>query len=200
MKYDNSNLEDKLNTVPSNGSNLDVAIEASLRRILASENLEFERNMMKALASNLCVDQLDCSSALLFYCRNQNNHRLMFNNEPSTFAYQAMHPEIKMVRYRMEVGRKHGVTTEDLCKILIAESGVDKNNINNIDIQSICTYIELPDEMPQDIFLHLKSLRINEQKLDIKRIKNRKGKKKRSRLRHDRQRKSRLFDQGQNAI
>ena len=199
MKYDNS--ADKLNTVPSNGFNLDVAIEASLRRILTSENLEFERNMMKTLASNLCVDPLECASALLFYCRSQNNPRLVFNDEPSSFDYQALHPEIKMVRYRIEVGRKHGVTAEDLCKILIAESGVDKNNINNIDIQSVCTYIELPDEMPQDIFLHLKSLRINEQQLDIKRIKNRKSKKKqRSRLRQNRQRKSRLLDQGQNAI
>ena len=35
------------------------------------------------------------------------------------------------------------------------------------------TLIELPDEMPQDIFQHLKSVEINQQKLDIKRIKKR---------------------------
>lgn len=199
MKYDTA--KDKLITAPSTGSEFDVDIEASLRRILSSENLEFERNMMKTLALNLCVDQLDCSSALLFYCRNQNNPKSKLNKEPTLYANQGKHSEIKMVRYRIEIGRKHGVTTEELCKILIAESGVDKNNINNIDIQSACTYIELPDEMPQDIFLHLKSLRINEQQLDIKRIKNRKSKKKqRSRLRQNRQRKSKLLDQGQNAV
>jgi len=56
---------------------------------------------------------------------------------------------------------------------LIEESGVDKNNINNINIQGDYTLVELPDEMPQDIFLHLKSVEIKQHKLDIKRVKAR---------------------------
>lgn len=80
---------------------------------------------------------------------------------------------IKMVRYRLDVGSKHQVTQEELRKILIEESGVDKNNINNINIQSDYTLVELPDEMPQDIFLHLKSVEIKQRKLDIKRVKAR---------------------------
>ena len=78
-----------------------------------------------------------------------------------------------MVRYRLEVGIKHGITLEKLKKTLVEESGVDKNNINNVDIKNFYTLMELPDEMPQDIFQHLKSVEINQQKLDIKRIKNR---------------------------
>ncbi|MDO9046695.1 MAG: DbpA RNA binding domain-containing protein [Methylobacter sp.] len=80
---------------------------------------------------------------------------------------------IKMVRYRLDVGSKHQVTLEELKKILIEESGVDKNNINNINIQGDYTLVELPDEMPQDIFLHLKSVEIKQHKLDIKRVKAR---------------------------
>lgn len=80
-------------------------------------------------------------------------------------------PSIKMVRYRLDVGSKHQVTSEELKKILIEESGVDKNNINNINIQGDYTLVELPDEMPQDIFLHLKSVEIKQHKLDIKRVK-----------------------------
>jgi len=82
-------------------------------------------------------------------------------------------PNIKMVRYRLDVGSKHQVTSEDLKKILIDESGVDKNNINNLNIQGDYTLVELPDEMPQDIFLHLKSVEIKQRKLDIKRVKAR---------------------------
>ena len=82
-------------------------------------------------------------------------------------------PSIKMVRYRLDVGSKHQVTSEELKKILIEESGVDKNNINNINIQGDYTLVELPDEMPQDIFLHLKSVEIKQRKLDIKRVKAR---------------------------
>lgn len=85
----------------------------------------------------------------------------------------ATQPGIKMVRYRLDVGCKHQVTLEELKKILIEESGVDKNNINVINIQGDYTLVELPDEMPQDIFLHLKSVEIKQHKLDIKRVKAR---------------------------
>jgi len=81
-------------------------------------------------------------------------------------------PGIKMVRYRLAVGCKHQVTAAELKKILIEESGVDKNNIN-INIQGDYTLVELPDEMPQDIFLHLKSVEIKQHKLDIRRVKAR---------------------------
>jgi hypothetical protein len=80
---------------------------------------------------------------------------------------------IKMIRYRLSVGSKHQVTSEELKKVLIEESGVDKNNINTINIQGDYTLVELPDEMPPDIFLHLKSVEIKLHKLDIKRIKAR---------------------------
>lgn len=78
---------------------------------------------------------------------------------------------IKMVRYRLSVGSKHQVSVEALKKVLIEESGVDKNNIKIINIQNDYTLVELPDEMPQDIFLHLKTVEINHHKLDIKRVK-----------------------------
>ncbi len=79
---------------------------------------------------------------------------------------------IKMVRYRLDVGCKHQITLEELKKVLIDESGVDKNCIN-INIQGDYTLVELPDEMPQDIFMHLKSVEIKQHKLDIKRVKAR---------------------------
>ncbi len=82
-----------------------------------------------------------------------------------------------MVRYRLDVGRKHQVTLEELKKVLIEESGVDKNNINNVNIQGDYTLIDLPDAMPPDIFLHLKSVEINQRKLDIRRVKARNNKK-----------------------
>ncbi len=85
----------------------------------------------------------------------------------------AAQPGIKTVRYRLGVGLKHQVTAEGLKKILIEESGVDKKNINIINIQGDYTLVELPDEMPQDIFLHLKSVEIKQHKLDIKRVKAR---------------------------
>ena len=82
-------------------------------------------------------------------------------------------PMPKMVRYRLDVGKKHQLNVKELKKVLVDESGVDKNNIINVMIHGQYTLIELPDEMPQDIFQHLKTVEINNQKLNIKRLKAR---------------------------
>lgn len=101
---------------------------------------------------------------------SKNKHGGMDARPAGTVTAQ---PSIKMVRYRLGVGCKHQITPEELKRVLIEESGVDKNNVNNINIQSDYTLVELPDEMPQDIFLHLKSVEIKQHKLDIKRVKTR---------------------------
>lgn len=105
-------------------------------------------------------------------------------------------PDITMVRYRLDVGCKHQVTLEELKKVLIEESGVDKNNINNINIQGDYTLVELPDEMPQDIFLHLKSVEIKQHKLDIRRVKVRNKKRGYNHNRRGRLRTSQPGDKG----
>lgn len=96
---------------------------------------------------------------------------------------EAVQPGIRMVRYRLAVGCKHQLVAEELKKILIEESGVDKKNINIINIQGDYTLVELPDEMPQDIFLHLKTVEIKQHKLDIKRVKARNKKRSNNRNR-----------------
>jgi hypothetical protein len=97
------------------------------------------------------------------------------NENNSMVAESAVQPSIpvgfKMVRYRLSVGCKHQINSEQLKRVLVEESGVDKNNINIVTIQDDYTLVELPDEMPQDIFLHLKSVEIKQYKLDIKRVK-----------------------------
>jgi len=119
---------------------------------------------------------------------NDNHRRDCMDAGPAGTG--AVRPGIKMVRYRLDVGCKHQVTSEELRKILIEESGVDKNNINNINIQGDYTLVELPDEMPQDIFLHLKTVEIKQHKLDIKRVKARNKKRGNNYRRRGKQRSS----------
>jgi hypothetical protein len=106
-------------------------------------------------------------------------------------------PTVKMVRYRLDIGKKHQLTVKELKKVLIEESGVDKNNINNVMIHGQYTLIELPDEMPQDIFQHLKTVEINGQKLNIKRVKARTKKQTNNRYRRGKQR---LIQRGTNDV
>jgi hypothetical protein len=112
----------------------------------------------------------------------------MNGNNNDDAGLPIVQPGFKMVRYRLDVGCSHSVTLEELKQVLIEEAGVDKNNVNIISFQNEYTLVELPNEMPQDIFLHLKSVEINQHKLDIKRVKPRNKKRSNNRNRRGRQR------------
>jgi hypothetical protein len=153
-------------------------LKKRLHAILQSQCLDSQRLLITALAADLQVDLLDCAAALLHL--NQTT-----NNTPAVSEAKTSLPPmlLKMVRYRLDVGLTHHVTVEELKKVLVEESGVDKNNIHNISIRNLYTLIELPDAMPADIFLHLKSVEINRQKLNIKRVKTRSKSRKNGHLR-----------------
>jgi len=156
-----------------------------LLQIFAGVNLEDQRILANVLSAELGVELLDLAAALVYL--NQGGKSGISGAAQRTnpqAALDSKRSNIKMVRYRLDIGKQHQITVEELKKVLVEESGVDKNNIDNINIQNSYTLIELPDNMPQDIFLHLKSVEINHRKLDIRRIKagnNKKRGKKHSR-------------------
>ena len=158
-------------------TNKDTPLKNRLLKILAVENLETQRNFIKTITQELEIDSLSCAAALIYLTQQLEAPTSKDKNVDGQLPTKNKSFTIKMVRYRLNVGSDHSITTEQLKKALIEESGVDKNNINNINIQRTYTLIELPDEMPPDIFQHLKSVEINQQKLDIKRVKTRNNKK-----------------------
>jgi hypothetical protein len=148
-----------------------------IQQILNSENLDAQRALVSSLASELEIDSLTCAAALVYLAQPIENAStpsfLIDQKTGHQLPAKNASAGIKMVRYRLDVGIKHHLTLEQLKKVLVEESGVDKNNINSVNIQYLYTLIELPDEMPPDIFQHLKSVEINQQKLDIRRVKMR---------------------------
>lgn len=143
-------------------------LKKRLQHLLNTEQLDKQRDVIGAIADELETDILDCAAALLYLMQNPDNGSTATEPKP------ALLPAIKMIRYRLDVGNQHQLTLEQLKNVLVEESGVDKNNIANVAIRGLYTLIDLPDAMPPDIFQHLKSVEINQRKLDIKRVKNRK--------------------------
>lgn len=163
-------------------------LKKRLQQVLNSENLEPHRNLIRAIAAELGADILDCAAALLYLQPSAANIRPINPWEAQKPVPPNLLPMI-MVRYRLEVGRTHQVALEEIKKVLVEESGVDKNNINRVNIHDAYTIIELPAGMPPDIFQHLKSVEINQQKLNITRVKARSNKKRgKSNFRRGRQR------------
>jgi hypothetical protein len=161
---------------------LPAGLDKHIQQIIDSENLGVQRAYVRKLCASGRFDFLDCAAAVLFLLQNPTNFQDT-DTAVDTLLPQRIQPPrqaphyLKMVRYRLDVGRQHHVTAEELKKVLIEESGVDKNNITHVDIQDFHTLIDLPDEMPPDIFQHLKTVEINQQRLGIRRVKNRRTKK-----------------------
>ncbi|MGR8933624.1 MAG: DbpA RNA binding domain-containing protein [Gammaproteobacteria bacterium] len=142
----------------------DDSLRERLQHILLQEDWLRYRTQVKNLAAAFNLEILDCAAALA--CLAASEHPTV----PSSGRRPAIVPELKMVRYRVELGRKHQITEDGLKKLLIEESGVDKRLIGKIEIFYDHTLLQLPDGMPGEIYQHLKSVVLNRQPLRIKRL------------------------------
>ncbi len=156
-------------------------LQEQVRNIVATQHLNSQRRLLKTMATELNISILDCAAAMAYlsgHGRNTVNldlHNAVRINLPSINNPNPNRQSatVRLVRYRLNVGVQHQVMLEELKKILVEESGVDINNIANVRILDDYTLIDLPDEMPQEIFHHLKTVEINGHKLDIRRVKPR---------------------------
>jgi hypothetical protein len=162
-------------------------LKECVQQILQCENLTLQRSLINTLAFELNIDSLDCASALLHILQSGKTIMQVEQKIIQPELSEISQSNIKMVRYRLALGSQQLLTLEALKQVLVEESGVDKNNISNVNIQELYTLIDLPDQMPLDIFQHLKSVEINQHKLDIRRVKSRNKKRSNNRNRRGQQ-------------
>jgi ATP-dependent RNA helicase DeaD len=77
--------------------------------------------------------------------------------------------EAGMERYRVEVGRQHGVRPGNIVGAIANEAEVDAEYIGRIQIFDDHSLVDLPEGMPAEIFRHLQSVWVSGQKLRISR-------------------------------
>ncbi|OBS08486.1 DEAD/DEAH box helicase [Acidihalobacter prosperus] len=64
----------------------------------------------------------------------------------------------EMVRYRLDVGREHGVQPKHIVGAIANEAGVESRHIGQIKLFDDYSTVELPEGMPKDIFRHLQKV------------------------------------------
>ncbi len=155
-------------------------LENKLRIIIKDNDLTEFKVLANKIALELDVNSVDCAAALL--CLLQDHFKSLHEEQRDNVKQiQASAPrDLRMLWYRLEVGRKHQVTVDALKRLLVDESGVESCLIGRIDFRDKHTLIQLPSGMPQELLQHLKAVTINQQKLDIKRLKNRANRKSRT--------------------
>jgi ATP-dependent RNA helicase DeaD len=76
-----------------------------------------------------------------------------------------------MDRYRIEVGRRQGVTPADIVGAISNEAGLESRYIKGITIRRNFSTVDLPKGMPSDIFHILKKAWIRSKPMAISRVK-----------------------------
>ena len=72
-----------------------------------------------------------------------------------------------MERYRIEIGRHHGIKPGDIVGAISNEAGLDSKYIGSIDINRNCSFVDLPSGMPKEIFRLLKKTWVKSHKMAI---------------------------------
>ncbi len=75
-----------------------------------------------------------------------------------------------MVTYRLDVGQTHGTEPKHIVGAIANEAGVESQYIQNIDISSNYSTVDLPEGMPKEIEKHLKGVRVMGQKLQLRKL------------------------------
>jgi ATP-dependent RNA helicase DeaD len=79
-------------------------------------------------------------------------------------------PDVPMERYRIEVGRAHGVEPKNIVGAIANEAGLESRYINRIEIHDDYTLLDLPEGMPKDIYKHLRHVWVCGRKLGLSRL------------------------------
>ncbi|MCG8687506.1 MAG: DEAD/DEAH box helicase [Desulfobacterales bacterium] len=75
-----------------------------------------------------------------------------------------------MERYRIEVGRRHGVKARDIVGAISNEAGLESKFISGVTIKKEFSMVDLPEGMPKDIFRHLKKTWVRSRPMEITKV------------------------------
>jgi len=77
------------------------------------------------------------------------------------------HPEVEMLRFRLEVGHRHDVKPGNIVGAIANEAELDSEYIGHIEIYEDYSTVDLPAGMPKETFFALKKARVSQHRLDI---------------------------------
>jgi ATP-dependent RNA helicase DeaD len=91
-------------------------------------------------------------------------------DKPPSSDRRRSEPSIDMERFRLEVGREHGVEPRNIVGAIANEAGLDAEHIGHIEIGDTQSVVELPVGMPKDIYRDLRKVWVCGRQLNITRL------------------------------
>lgn len=73
-----------------------------------------------------------------------------------------------MTMYRIAVGRRHKVEPRQIVGALANEGGLKRDDFGHIQIRGDFSLVELPENLPKDVFKRLQNTRISGQLIELR--------------------------------
>ncbi|WP_455203250.1 DEAD/DEAH box helicase [Kaarinaea lacus] len=183
--------------LPSKEAMVNLRVAKFKQRVLdviASENLDYLRQLVEQIENENAIEARDIAAALALVV--QGKQPLQIKEKPPAIkseqkkesrpppkadkktslpqqppSAKAMrlkrHPDIDMVRYRLEVGRNDGAGVKDIVGAIANEADIDSEYIGHVQLMDDYSTVDLPDGMPKEVFQLLKKVWIKQKKINI---------------------------------
>ncbi len=165
--------------------------------VLAGQELDFFRGVIKEIEQEQDVDAGDIAAALTYLLQRERPLQVPADAEPrpamakptprKVSAEGRERPEaggrpsrgrertrqpadFESLRYRLEVGHQHGATPQNIVGAIANETGIESRYIGRIEIHEDYSTVDLPAGMPEDLFQHLRKVRVRQYPLNISRL------------------------------
>lgn len=150
---------------------------------LAANDLDFFNQMMDQYSQEQNIPAIEIAGALAKLV--QGDTPLLLTKEPKRARFfedegprkrkkekrerrTSFDPQEEgMERYRIEVGKDHGVKPGNIVGAIANEAGLDAEHIGHIKIYNTFSTVDLPEGMPRDVFRILKKVWVSGQQLEI---------------------------------
>ena len=145
-------------TVEDINSSRLARFDAAITVALGSEDLEFYRQVVGHYVHEYDVPEEDVAAALAVVLQGDSPLVIEGKDEPVPPA-RAM--------YRIAVGRRNNVEPRQIIGALANEGGLQSKDFGRIDIRSDHSLVELPAELPAEVFRKLRKTQIAGRPIDL---------------------------------
>ncbi|MFQ5747897.1 MAG: DEAD/DEAH box helicase [Planctomycetota bacterium] len=157
-----------------------VRFKERIAAALENDQIAFHRELVTGFAGESGVPIEDVAAALAVMARDARplDPRVAERPEPRPAPRGKERPdpdpgprlEPGKERFRIEIGRDHGVRPSQIVGLLTGETGLRGEHIGRIEIHPGFSTIDLPEGMPGEIFEHLQRARVCGRELALARI------------------------------
>ena len=169
--------------------------QQQVNEVLASEELDFFRDIITELEEATGTDPRELAAALAClaqrdrplqlpppegrdiaelvqrerdYEREPRRERPPRANRDEILERRRDYAAGQLARYRIDVGRRHGVMPKDIVGAIANEAGIPSRQIGQINLYDEYSTVELPDGLPHDTLQTLRRIRVRNQAFNLR--------------------------------